>query len=987
MTLSSLKKLTLQIKDALIARTTGGPLLVMAQEYAKYCEYAVARLEVCCAMLEKGSDYQALQLAEADPPLPDVMAMLSFTERSQWLDYCRVKQLAVPPIFEAINVKAMDAMYARGITSAHPLYKDYRGAISKKDDVAALQIVRTITRLNSSDSNAQKEQTRLEEKRLRECVIQLNNALEAGVDDKAVQLTAELEILATTKRLEAIPEYVRGRAVQHKVAQQKALQFVRETLSSLHAEQKSGNWQSASAGLARIDQACMEHGLPLPLELQPIAREVQAWVTAEEKRSADEYDFRQRLDAAVNLAADIESKLSTVGYKPAEARARLTGLEYAWEAVRRCEKEVPGDGQKRVESAANALAQELEQMRRRKRVLIIGLSGAALVALLFLGWAGYSYYTAEQYVARFKEMQPSGRVEDAEKLIADLTENKAGLLGWAGLEGAVADAKTWVRGERIKLTTAENKIKELEGQAENQFSGRTAADLQKDLKVTKDLVTALAPSLGQSLQSRLAALSSAVDARVKEMQRGEEKLSEEQLAQVEKLLSPLSMQSRASELRAALAEVRPLLKKLQAKKSQAGKPSEADQTERLSPALEIRLSEAEKAAAEYGEEIAGLTQASDALTRVETLEAFTAALNLFSKLKLAEVLPAKTAALGVPKADKETLAAILYDDPVRRRAALTARKGSALLHPEQVLSPDLTILLKIRDDKNLNEVYQVKWSLAGEPRFFYSLGKPKEIGVATAMSYSGKFYQPTERSSIVNFQDRKQLDLGEQVEIKKSRTSSFLESLFLELMTDADGENYKKELLPVFDLLARDILSPASAKAYIWDKLAEIIQRDRDGWGLALSPLLQEDLKRFKDIPKPQELESSAWMLFNDASNSSAYANFFKTIQGRSYSGEVATKKGVEDKILGAGIRFAGYTDEKGVTKMIPGATNSGEYWFKDRIQQNYRLLKAGPNGALDAKDAAPFSALFVIPVDRKEIKEQMSKLRSLGLGPFFKEP
>ncbi len=985
MTIYSLKKLILRIKEALVARTTGGPVLALAQEYAQRCEEAAARLDQCCAMLEKGSDYQALQLAETEPALPEVMAALSFAERLQWVDYCRAQQLPVPLTFEVLKVQAMDAMYGRGITSAHPLYKDYRGAISRRDDVAALRIVRTITRLNPSDSNAQAEQNRLEEKRVRESAAALKIALETGADEKAAQLTAELETLATAKRLEALPEYQRGCAVQQKVAQQRAVEFVRESLTSLPAEQTAGNWQAASAALARVEQACMEHGLPVPQELQPTAREIRAWVMEEEKRSADEYDFRQRLDAAINFAADIEGKLSTGGYKPAEAQERLTALEQCWEAVRRCEKAVPAAGQQRVESAANALRQEVERMRRRKRLGIFTASAAAAAVLAVAGWAGYSYYTAAQYGTQLREMQSSGRVEDAEKVISEMATSQARPTGWAGLEGVVAGAKTWVSGERGKLAVADKALQVLEGGAGKQFPGLTAADLTRQLEGTRTSVAALVAGFRQSVEPRLATVGNAVDARLTAMRSGNVEEAERQLAEVEKLLSSLTMQSPVPELRAALAEAGPLLEKLQ-----AGTSGEADQTSRLPDALTIKLSQVQKAATEHREQITGLDKASDALARAATLEEFTAALNLFSELKLAEVLPARSAALEIPTA-ANALATILYDDPARR-TALANRKSSIILHPAAVLKDDLNTLLAIRDDEYLNEVYVIKLSSAGKTRTVVSTGKPRKEDASEEKpdaipKYTGKFYTPLAGDSLANFVKGTIPDPPEKVEsITLSVTSSFVQSLNLESMTDAAGETYAAELLPVFSRLAQATQVPASARAFIWSGLATIVQRDPAGWGLNLSPSLQEDLRKFQALPKLAQ-GSSSWMLLGDAQKTAGHAAFFKAIAGRSYSAEAMTTYGVEDKILKAGLRFAGYTDETSTAKLLPDARNATEFWLVDRVQKKCRLLKAGPDGALTAKDVPAFSPLFIIPVDRKQITEQSRAIRSAGLGPFFTEP
>ena len=48
--------------------------------YAQLCSDVERRLDLVATMLQKGSDYQALQVAEEDPPLLDLAASVSFGE-------------------------------------------------------------------------------------------------------------------------------------------------------------------------------------------------------------------------------------------------------------------------------------------------------------------------------------------------------------------------------------------------------------------------------------------------------------------------------------------------------------------------------------------------------------------------------------------------------------------------------------------------------------------------------------------------------------------------------------------------------------------------------------------------------------------------------------------------------------------------------------------------------------------------------------------
>jgi hypothetical protein len=142
------------LRSSLQTGLISGAVEAAASHYARLCSEAESRLEMIAAMLEKGSDYQALQTAEQEPPLLDLVGVLSFGGEKAWMEFCQAHQLPIAPRLDAKTVQALDRLYAQGVTANHPLYKDFRAAVLSREDDKALRIVRTILRLNSGDENA-----------------------------------------------------------------------------------------------------------------------------------------------------------------------------------------------------------------------------------------------------------------------------------------------------------------------------------------------------------------------------------------------------------------------------------------------------------------------------------------------------------------------------------------------------------------------------------------------------------------------------------------------------------------------------------------------------------------------------------------------------------------------------------------------------------------------------------------------------------------
>ena len=202
----AIRRLVRQIQAALEENAQEGVVEHLAVEYARLSSEAYKRLETCAAMLEKGSEYQVLQLAEAEPPLMDLIATLSFEQATVWADLCAERSLPCPEKFDAHLLQGLERVYAKGITPNHPLYRDYRAAVMSRNDAQAIQVIRSIARLSPEDANAKTEVQRLENKLFQ---LNLQNLRKIIGDRNPAEVMAcleEIERYAGSTRLEEISE-------------------------------------------------------------------------------------------------------------------------------------------------------------------------------------------------------------------------------------------------------------------------------------------------------------------------------------------------------------------------------------------------------------------------------------------------------------------------------------------------------------------------------------------------------------------------------------------------------------------------------------------------------------------------------------------------------------------------------------------------------------------------------------------------------------
>jgi hypothetical protein len=174
MTLHELERLIRRIEEAL-ERPPNGGLQKLASDYTAAGRATVTRLGQCAQMLERGEERQAIQLAEAQPALLDLITLLSFRTSPNWRAVCKGENLPTPDAIDVRAVRRLNEIYAKGIDKDHALYRDYRRAVMLNDDAHALGILRSIVRLNPEDQNARHEFERLEHKQRADKARELEN--------------------------------------------------------------------------------------------------------------------------------------------------------------------------------------------------------------------------------------------------------------------------------------------------------------------------------------------------------------------------------------------------------------------------------------------------------------------------------------------------------------------------------------------------------------------------------------------------------------------------------------------------------------------------------------------------------------------------------------------------------------------------------------------------------------------------------------------
>jgi hypothetical protein len=989
-------KLIRQIREAIANGGRNAPLETYAADYARLAQEAGQRLDSCAAMIAKGSEYQALQLAETEPVLLDLLALLSFAEAREWTDFCRAEGWPVAPRFDAKAIQALDALYARGISANHPLYKDYRAAVSSRDDARALQIIRSIVRLNPSDANAKAELARIENKLFQLKLHDLRAALAAQDEAAILSELAEIERLGTSAKLAELPEFAEAAEVRRVVAQREAIARAEGLVQSLAEEREAGAWRMVGELLARIEALQSEHGFALDVSAAVTVLEMRRYFETERAAAAETARFQESLRTASELAEQAEARLRSDSSltSPEVARLRIE-LDRRWEDVESFPRDVPDELRNRVKTTAAALRSAEARLQSRRRTRIVLTTAAAIVAGCIAGWLGMRMYRAFDYHEQLTRLRSDGEVEAAEKLIATLKKGEPGLAAKPSMRAHLDAVEHWTGDARAQLAAAETQVGEVETLAAHGFEGSEPVALHTQLETIARLIENLAPGLRSRPAGRLAAVRGRFETHLATVREQLNEQAERELAALETLAgAKLGFDQPKDVLAGALEQVEPALKALEAR---VHSPIPALE---LPPLLQARVAALRQRADLFGSELALLQRVNDALLQAATIEVYREALGGFKESKLAqvdEVIAARKMLAAFPNPDA-VLGSLLVPGEAAAWEVAKADKGRELLAPETVLPAEISELVTLRDDPYLNNIWEltlVDFTRKSERRTIYARGEvkkdgPRDLGSGEVTTWTGAIFDPGYKTEGVGFgpvtfsAQRTPYGVTGTGEISASRRSPVSESLArLELnrMTDAEGAKFEKPLLRVFDDVVRDKEASPLFKAFMMQQLASILNERPFDWGLEYCASLRRDLAKLAELCGDETLRSSDWLLERKrALWLPKLTPFFAELQTRGYLAEARLHREVVRAALKAGLQFGGYFDGAGRARRLGEAAAAGALWA---VPADGGAVMRCDGKAADAPEKfARFSPIFFVPLDREAVLAEAAR-KSGGKVPM----
>jgi hypothetical protein len=976
--MNDLHKLIRQIRDHLAGSAPGAAVETLAADYARACADATARLDTCAAMLEKGSDYQALQLAETAPPLLDMLATLSFAEAAKWTQLCATRGLPAAAPFDQRAVTALDALYRRGVSANHPLYRDYRAAVTARDDTRALGIIRSIARLNPGDANATGELARLENKAFQSLRQRLHTGIESGDDAAVLATLEELERIPAARELPGNAEYDRAVAMRRNARARDAANEASLAVMDLPSFRANGDWRGAAAVMGRIEALTGEHGFALSDESARTFSEVRAWANAGRAAAEETVRFHEAVSRLGVLSADAGARLRARQPLTAQASAgMLLTLERAWKEVEAFGRPVDDETINTARAAAAAVRAESHRLHRARVVKFAVITVVAIVIAGAGGWWLWQVQSGGDFRRQLAQFEAAGDVEPAEQLVENLRRDKPGLASRPQLHAQIEKTAAWTRDARRRQADATASLEAVEKHAAAHFSSTEAGALSGQFDATGTLLSSLPASLRPAMQSRLDAARTAFEKWLAGQRETIAQAAAAELARLEGAAQEkLRLDLSSDALAATLGELDPALRSFDALVNPTLKSLA------IPAALATRFAGVRERANLIRAELEVLARCREKLMKAATLDEFRAALDGFKDSQLTaspEVQAAGKLAAQFPTADALLAALLMPDDPVSWQAM--KQEAADPWKPKDVLEAELNGFFALRDDPMLNSIFEATvLNSAGASRKIYSktaIQPPSEQndsspdGSIRILTWSGRFMDRKSGLPGLNFLDTTYVmrsrgggRSGEELkDAAESAVTKAFRDLQLEKMTDADGKSYEVALLRQFERIAALTKTPPAFRAYLLFKLGFIADYRPNAWGLNYCRSLRADLAELRNLTADAPPRSADWL--TPSVRDKAITALMDRFSTRKYFAEARAVRSVIADAKKAGLKLGGFMDVTGETKLQGEAKAGFALWTLD---------SDGKLTALGKGKAHPLAPVFFVPIQPAEILASVTR-------------
>jgi hypothetical protein len=741
-------------------------------------------------------------------------------------------------------------------------------------------------------------------------------------------------------------------------------------------------WQEVEVVVEEIHALATRYNVRLPDADADIWTALEEWTTQQRAAYAAGQDFQRALSALeyeVNAIASQRAASASLGKSVAAAgfnslagkrrEAERFGQTLAEELVGQCQE------------CSDWLRQQIQAADRRKRLVaivtalvILGAMGAAIPFLLSKARQG-------GYARQLERLESARKVSEVENLLAERPDSwkanpqMADSLGQA--RGFLAREKEWKQSFDRQLAGLQQ-IAAAGFRSALAQAGPGRANCERAL-------TQLAPEYQSAAESALGVW----DTQWQEFRNAE---LGGLLNRAEETAEVLNATNGVEPVRAALARLQAMLSDLAPLEAQPPPVEQgmADRLGRLANKIEIWTATAEK-----------WEQAQAALSNAASLEQYLKALDQLALSPFAT--PAqKNALAGIDllHLNQETLLGqlLLPDKPAAWHTLTNVTGWSASLMPEQPTRAEKDLYFKLRDDKNVRDVYAYDLltnARPGNPFHSHTVFVQGAMAPDNGGQEAGMVHDPTLFRDTLHFVHTSYSD-WDYIKVKRlyrTLECDSYEHLGLSELIDANTGNYLKPILQLFDQLNKETKASSIFRAFVTFKLLAVAQSRSEEWGLQWCPGAAAHLQALTELGA-REIQSGDWLVPERSDKlERPLQEYFARACAVPLEKQARFLQQLARETCAKGFSFAGFIDSSGhpvLRALTPPAAELFGWSASRSVEVLLRKAPAGKTYTLLA-GPLPYSPLFAFAGDRRELLRQTlnatgypAALAGPVLPPFF---
>jgi hypothetical protein len=946
----------------------------LAQDYAEVCREVNARLEQCSSMLAAGEEQQALQLAEAAPPLLDLITRLSFRQVADWRAFCQAHELPIAETLEAKFIRQLGEAYGKGLTADHQLYREYRQAILSHRDEQAVAVLRVIARRNPADANAPRELERLEHKILNDRMANLDQALARNDTPQVLQWVRQIEGL----NFHVAPEGKTWRDAQ-------MVRF-RFALSEARRLRELSAWAEVEPWLTQIQTLCAEYSLLISPEEARERDEAEAWLASCQLAHEEERKFLRCLADVRQLVSGLEEKqVMGHGFSRTELRAEHQQLERKWRELGQFSRPIDDALALPTQKMLRLLESLYERKTRRLRLGVIGAIVLWLALSLGLSLELYSRHQASGLITELNRLGEQREVNALEKLVQHIERNELALARRPSMQVALAKAHERLDAEAKLHLACQAELKDLNELAARNFSGLAPAELLRQLHAAQDHLRALAKPFQTAEQPQWQILENRWEAWLGQQRQQRESQFQALIENAGRLAreglryeyAPARVRQSLQDLETSLARltsfITPPISELQ-----------------LGPSCVQEFGALTSRVASFQLELARWDRIQSAQRQPASWEAYWDSLRLMqtNEFVSSEDKGAATQLISLNLTATSFVNLLLITNQPEALAAFE-RQPLHPLKPPEVLSLETDMINRLRNDENIHNVklFQLaQLSLpatnAARARVIFARSQPTRAGV---MSKFDAAYDPQSSPQAVNFRvqeyPRVKFECAERGVIPEKELFDRLG--ISQLIDSRGGSNYTMSILVVLDQLNEEREGSALFRAYLAARLFRLMDLRPAEWGLHWAPTAAADRVHLRELGA-DDLVSGDWLVpAKIQAMNKKFEDHFVQARRVSYVKQAVFLNQLAAQAKEKGFQMVGHVSREGKAVLATGSSSEPfELWG---IESRSRLpaLLFHRNEASQSweteKRALPFSPLLAPKLDRRVLLDQVAQSQGVA--------